>query len=109
MKLELGTVGFGIGAALVVIVAGVLLARRFVPAVAAAVDPTNPENVFNEGAGAVIVNVTGGAAAGGEDSIGGIAARLREWWSGDAARIEAMKAGAPARTSSSSSTYDLWP
>lgn len=96
MKLELGTVGFGIGAALVVVLAGVLLARRFVPAAAAAVDPSNPENIFNQGANSVVGTVTGGAAAGGEDSLGGVFARFREWISGDDAKIRAMKAGAPS-------------
>lgn len=92
MKLELGTVGFGIGAALVVVVAGALIARRFAPKL----DPTNPENIFNEGASSIVSSVTGGAAAGGEDSIGGLAARFREWVSGDDAKIQELKKGAPA-------------
>lgn len=108
MRLDLGTVGFGIGAALVVIVAGVLLARRFVPAAAAAVNPLSHENIFNEGAGAVVRELSGGAAAGGEDSIGGALARFREWISGDDARIREMLKGAPP-AASSTQAWDPWP
>lgn len=45
-----------------------------------------------------IQTVTGGADAGGEDTLGGVAARIREWWSGDAAKIEAMKRVDPPKT-----------
>ncbi len=99
MKLELpASVGMGIGVALVVVIAGVLLARRFAPQLAAAVNPLDAGNVFNQGAGAVVAQVSGGAAAGGEDSVGGVFARFREWVSGDDARIREMLKGAPPAT-----------
>lgn len=108
MKIELGTVGVGIGAALVVVVAAVLVARRFVPAIASAVNPANPENIFNEGASSVVREISGGAASGGEETIGGALARFREWISGDDARIRKMLEGAKP-TSSSTAAWDPWP
>lgn len=60
-------------------------------------NPLNPDNLANQGASAVVGSITGGAAAGGEDTVGGVFARLREAITGDDAAIEAMKSGAPAR------------
>jgi hypothetical protein len=59
-------------------------------------NPASQKNLANQGASAIVSSLTGGAAAGGEDSLGGVFARFREWASGDDAKIEAMKAGAPA-------------
>jgi hypothetical protein len=50
---------------------------------------------INEGANSLVKGLTGGAAAGGEDTLGGVAARVREWLSGDDARIREMLKGAP--------------
>lgn len=58
---------------------------------------TSDKNLASRGASAFVAGVTGGAAAGGEDSVGGVAARFREWVSGDGAAIEAMKAGTSSR------------
>jgi hypothetical protein len=51
--------------------------------------------LVNEGINSVVKDLTGGAAAGGEDTLGGLAARFREWISGDDAKIRAMLEGAP--------------
>lgn len=58
---------------------------------AAAVNPASSENIAYRAAGGVVGQLTEGA----ETSVGGVAARLREWWSGDDAAIEAMKRGTP--------------
>lgn len=50
-------------------------------------------DAINSGANSAVKTLTGGAASGGEDSLGGVAARVREWVSGDTAKINAMKAG----------------
>lgn len=57
-------------------------------------NPLSDKNLAYRGAGALVAGVTGGAAAGGEDSVGGVAARVREWLTGDDAAIQAMKRGA---------------
>lgn len=41
-----------------------------------------------------IEGLTGGAKSGGEDTLGGVFARAREWITGDSAAIDAMKKGA---------------
>jgi len=95
VKLELpASVGIGAGVALVAVLAvgGALFLlyrnrERF--------DPTSDKNLAYSGAGAVVAALTGGAAAGGEDSLGGLAARVREWWSGDDAAIAALLQGSP--------------
>lgn len=79
----------GAGAALVV---GALLFRN-----RELFNPLNASNLASQGASAVVADLTGGAAAGGEDSVGGLFARAREYLSGDDARIEAMKRGSPVR------------
>jgi hypothetical protein len=60
-------------------------------------NPADQRNVANVAAGAVVRELTGGADAGGEDSLGGVAARVREWLSGTDAKIEAMKRGTSER------------
>lgn len=45
----------------------------------------------------IVSAVSGGAANGGEDSLGGAFARFREWVSGDSAKIDAMKKGGIAQ------------
>ena len=61
--------------------------------IAAALNPASNRNIVSLAAGNVVETVSGGAAAGGEDTVGGVLARFREWISGDAERIEAMKRG----------------
>lgn len=61
-------------------------------AIVSAVDPTSDKNLAYQGASRVIDAATGGA----ETTVGGLAARVREWVSGDSAKIEAMKSGTPA-------------
>ena len=78
------------GAVVVVAVLGVLAWRN-----RELFNPASDRNVVNQAASGAVAAITGGAAAGGEDSVGGLAARVREWWSGDDAAIEAMKRGAP--------------
>lgn len=55
-------------------------------------------NVLSNSVDKTIGTVTGGAASGGEDSLGGVFARFREWVSGDDAAIEAMKRGSKPAT-----------
>ena len=83
--LVLGAIGAG--AALVALV--VFWRNR------ALIDPRSDKNLAYQAAGSIVSTVTGGAAAGGEDNVGGVAARIREWWSGDDARIRDMLKGAP--------------
>jgi hypothetical protein len=98
LKVQLpASIGFGVGVAAVaaIALAGVgfwLYKNR------EWFNPASQNNLANQGASAAITALTGGAAAGGEDSLGGLFARAREWLSGDDAAIEAMKAGAPARS-----------
>lgn len=93
MKVELpASVGMGIGVALVVVVAAVLIARKLAPALGQAVNPVNPDNVFHSG-----VNAAGAAITGDESfSLGGW---FHDLLSSDNAKIEAMKQGAPATRS----------
>jgi len=58
-------------------------------------NPASQNNLATKAADAVVHTITGGAAAGGEDSLGGLASRFREWVSGDDAKIRAMLDGAP--------------
>lgn len=84
-------VGLGIGAAVVAVVgvAAYVNRERF--------DITSDRNAAYSGASGIVKAITGGAAAGGEDNVGGLFAAIREWISGDDAAIEAMKQGAPPR------------
>lgn len=59
-------------------------------------NPADERNLANQAASSVVKAVTGGAAEGGEDSVGGVFARFREWASGDDARIRDMLKGSPA-------------
>lgn len=86
MKGELA-LGAGLG---LVVLAALGVAGFFFYRNRARFDPTNEKNLANQGAGAVVAALTGGAAAGGEDTVGGLAARVREWWSGDDEKIAAM-------------------
>lgn len=56
-------------------------------------NPVSRDNLAYQGAGRVVSVLTDNR----EESVGGVLASVREWWSGDDAAIEAMKAGAPAR------------
>lgn len=56
-------------------------------------DPANPGNLAYQGTSSIVTTLSGGAAAGGEDTLGGAFARLREWLSGDEQRIQAMLQG----------------
>lgn len=56
-------------------------------------NPASANNYATQGASAIVAGITGGAAAGGEDSVGGVAARFAEWVNGTDAKIEAMKRG----------------
>ena len=58
-------------------------------------NPASQNNLATKAADAVVQTITGGAASGGEDSLGGLASRFREWLSGDDAKIRDMLAGAP--------------
>lgn len=89
-----GTLGLGVGlgaVALAVLAGGAwwLYANRD------KLNPASQNNVANQLSNAGVQALTGGAAAGGEDSLGGVAARFVEWLSGTDAKIEAMKRGAP--------------
>lgn len=57
-------------------------------------NPASDKNIAAQAASAGVIALTGGADSGGEDTLGGVFARIREWLSGDAARIEAMTRGA---------------
>lgn len=62
--------------------------------------------VINEGVNSLIKDLTGGAAAGGEDTLGGVLARFREWISGDDAAIREMLEGAPPKPGEPEPTFD---
>lgn len=64
--------------------------------IADALNPASNRNIVSVAAGDVVAAATGGAAAGGEDTVGGLFARFREWVSGDSAKIDAMKKGKPS-------------
>lgn len=66
---------------------------RYGDKIKTALNPASDRNVVNLGASSLVIAATGGAAAGGEDSVGGVAARAREWLSGDDAKIRSMLAG----------------
>src|SRR2546421_493586 len=101
-----GTVGLGIGLAAVgVLVLGA--AAWWVTKHRELFNPLNEKNLANQAVSSVVQNVTGGAAAGGEDSLGGIFARAREWVSGDDAKIKAMLQGAPAKSPTAASPSAL--
>ena len=61
----------GAGVGLVVVVGAALAARYALPIVGAAVNPLNPENVFNQGATGVVTQLTGR-----EETLGGWLAEL---------------------------------
>lgn len=84
------------GFALVALAAWLVYAKR--KEIGAAVNPFDQQNIANRGTEALVQSVTGGAASGGEDSLGGIAARFREWVTGTDAAIEAMKRGSTPPT-----------
>lgn len=73
-------------------------------AVGTAINPVDENNLANQGVAAVVQSISGGADSGGEDSLGGVAARLREWWSGDDDKIKAMLQGSTPSPSSSNLT-----
>lgn len=52
-------------------------------------NPASQNNLANRGANVLVQAATGGAAAGGEDSLGGIAARVKEFFTGENASITA--------------------
>lgn len=56
----------------------------------------SPLGIPSRAIDSAISATSGGAARGGEDTLGGAFARLREYLSGDSDAIEAMKRGAPA-------------
>lgn len=99
------TVNTGAGGVLAV---GALIGLAFIgfelwsnrKAIANAFNPTSDSNLANQGASALVQQVSGGAAAGGEDSVGGALARFREWISGDDAKIRAMLRGSSTPSSS---------
>lgn len=72
-------------------------------------NPADEANLANQGVAAVVHNVTGGAAQGGEDSLGGVFARIREAISGDNAAIEAMKSGALVESRVREPLKSFWP
>ena len=78
---------FGLGVGAAVALALYIAGRYALPKVGAAV---------NDGVNSIVQDVTGGAAAGGEDTLGGVFARFREWISGDDAAIRELLKGAPA-------------
>lgn len=65
-------------------------------------DPSSPSNLAYAASSGVVFDVTGGASSGGEDTLGGLAARFREWVSGDDFAIREMLRGAPPRDQSAS-------
>jgi hypothetical protein len=80
--------------ALVALVGGAFVLVRYGPSLLKALNPANPDNVVNAGASSLVQTISGGAAAGGEDTVGGVLARAREFLSGDDAKIQAMLSGA---------------
>jgi len=62
---------FGLGAGLVLVVGAALAARYALPVVGAAVNPLNPDNVFNQGVGGTVTILTGR-----EETLGGWLAEL---------------------------------
>jgi hypothetical protein len=56
-------------------------------------NPASQSNLANQATSSAVQALTGGAAAGGEDSLGGLWAR---WFADRDDEIEAMKRGAPA-------------
>ena len=92
MKIQLPAsigLGLGLGAVALVAVAGLAFAlyrnRELF-------NPASDKNLAHQATSSAIVALTGGAAAGGEDSLGGVFAR----WFGDRDdEIEAMKRGTP--------------
>lgn len=88
------SVGLGAGVALVALVAIAGLSW-WLYANRDKLNPLSEANLANQAVSGTVAAVTGGAAAGGEDSLGGLFSRAREWLSGDDAAIRALKAGAP--------------
>lgn len=92
-----------IGGAALLAVLAFYLVRKIIDAVpkigeaaGAVLDKVNPASTGNlayGGINTVARTATGGAASGGEDTVGGVLARFREWVSGDDAAIAAMKRG----------------
>jgi hypothetical protein len=79
----------GAGVGLVLVVGAVWAARRVLPAVGAAVNPLNRENIFNQGAGGVVSVLTGR-----EETLGGWLAELFDPATRELARV----LGAPPAT-----------
>lgn len=98
MKLSLGFGGIlGLVAVLFVgIAAWLFYSNR--KKILSSIDPSSQDNLANKGVNSIVQSVTGGATAGGEDSLGGIAARVREYLSGDDAKIKALLQGSNAPT-----------
>lgn len=72
--------------------------------IVAAVNPLSDKNLAYQGAGQIVSAATGGA----ETTVGGLAARFREWVSGDTAAIEAMKIGTPQERIKPTSPNCVW-
>lgn len=86
----------GAGAVLAIGLIGYVLYKK---AGVGAFNPGSQNNLANRGVNSIVAAVTGGAAAGGEDSLGGVFAKAREWWSGDEAKIQEMLKGSPVGSS----------
>ena len=82
----------GVGLGVVLIGAAFLGARRVLKdGVPNAVNPLSNQNAVYRAAGSVVRVLTDGA----EETVGGVAARVREALGGDDARIRAMLKGSP--------------
>jgi len=79
----------GAGVGLVLVVGAALAARYALPAVGQAVNPLNPENIFNQGASGVVTVLTGR-----EETLGGWLAELFDPATRELARV----LGAPLAT-----------
>lgn len=93
MNSEAKLIIVGFGAVLALGVAGFIFWKKYGDKITTAINPADPNNLANTAASSVVQTVTGGAAMGGEDSVGGVFARAREWLSGDDAKIKALTAG----------------
>ena len=88
-----GMAALGAGVVLALGLVGYVLVKKY----GDKFNPANENNLANQAVSGVVKSVTGGAEAGGEDSLGGVFARIREYVSGDDARIRDMlKGSAPA-------------
>jgi hypothetical protein len=90
------------------VVIGAVLLFVYRDKLAVAFDVNNPNNIASSAGNAVARAITGGTENGGEDSLGGVAARVREWLSGDDARIKELTEGAPAGGDASQQMQELF-